>query len=348
MRHVHTSPCHRIAVLRLAWVGLLLTLTLAGGLALAADLPGAKDHPLLKRFAGSEIIAYDNKRFVEYDLQTSTFVEYDLTAKKREYASPALHLEGSLTRLWYESLGDTSSVELLRNYANELTNQGFDILYDSTKDAAAVKWNNYLAPFGNMDMQNTRSRYVFYAADKKGIKVLSAKKSQDMGDIYVSVTTVEWDKNDQVYKSKRGAYAAVDIIEVKAMTQNMVTVKAADMAKSITTSGRIALYGILFDFNKAEIKPESKATLEEIAKMLKAEPNLALHVVGHTDNVGSYEFNLGLSKKRAEAVVAALAAEYGISASRLTANGVASLAPVAVNSTEEGRAKNRRVELVPR
>jgi len=162
------------------------------------------------------------------------------------------------------------------------------------------------------------------------------------------VTTVEWDKDDQVYKSKRGAYAAVDIIEVKAMTQNMVTVKAAEMAKSITTSGRIALYGILFDFNKAEIKPESKATLEEIAKMLKAEPNLVLHVVGHTDNVGSYEFNLGLSKKRAEAVVAALVSEYGISASRLTANGVASLAPVAVNTSEEGRAKNRRVELVPR
>lgn len=71
-------------------------------------------------------------------------------------------------------------------------------------------------------------------------------------------------------------------------------------------------------------------------------------MVGHTDNVGSYEFNLGLSKKRAEAVVAALAAEYGISAGRLTANGVAGLAPVAVNTTEEGRAKDRRVELVPR
>ena len=82
--------------------------------------------------------------------------------------------------------------------------------------------------------------------------------------------------------------------------------------------------------------------------MLKAEPNLSLHVVGHTDNVGNYDFNLGLSKKRAEAVVAALVAEYSISANRLTAGGVANLAPVAVNTTEEGRAKNRRVELVPR
>lgn len=348
MRHLHTSPCHCTAVLRLAWARLLIIFALAGGSALAADVPGAKDHPLLKRFGGSEIIASDTKRFVEYDLQTSTFENFDLNAKKREFVSPPLHLEGSLTRLWYESQGDTSSVEMLRNYANELTAQGFDILYDSTKDAAAVKWNNYMVPFGSMEMKNLRSTYVFYAADKKGIKVLSAKKARDMGDIYVSVTTVEWDKDDQVYKAKRGAYAAVDIIEVKAMTQNMVTVKAEEMSKSITTVGRIALYGILFDFNKAEIKPESKTTLEEIAKMLKAEPNLVLHVVGHTDNVGSYEFNLGLSKKRAEAVVAALVSEYGISANRLTANGVASLAPVAVNTSEEGRAKNRRVELVPR
>lgn len=348
MRRLHTSSCRRPSVLRLAGAGLLLVFTLLSGSLQAADLPGAKDHPLLKRFGGAEIIAYDSKRFVEYDLQTSTFTNFDLAAKKREFVSPPLHLEGSLTRLWYESQGDTSSVEMLRNYANELTAQGFDILYDSTKDAAATTWNNYLAPFSSMEMKNLRSTYVFYAADKKGIKVLSAKKARDLGDVYVSVTAVEWDKDDQVYKAKRGAYAAVDIIEVKAMTQNMVTVKAEEMSKSITTSGRIALYGILFDFNKAEIKPASKTTLEEIAKMLKAEPTLALHVVGHTDNVGSYEFNLGLSKKRAEAVVAALAAEYGISASRLTANGVANLAPVAVNTTEEGRAKNRRVELVPR
>ena len=348
MRYLHTSIFHHFATLRLARVVLLLIFVFASSSTLAADVPGAKDHPLLKRFAGSEIIAYDTKRFVEYDLQTSTFENYNLEAKKREFVSPPLHLEGSLTRLWYESQGDTSSLEVLRNYANELTAQGFEILYDSSKDAAAVKWNNYLAPFSSMEMKNLRSTYVMYAADKKGLKVLSAKKARDIGDIYVSVIAVEWDKDDQVYKAKRGTYAAVDIIEVKAMTQNMVTVKAEEMSKSITTVGRIALYGILFDFNKAEIKPESKTTLEEIAKMLKAEPNLALHVVGHTDNVGSYDFNLGLSKKRAEAVVAALVAEYGISASRLTANGVASLAPVAVNTSEEGRAKNRRVELVPR
>lgn len=318
------------------------------GTAMAADLPGAKDHPLLKRFGGSDIVGYDTKRFVEYDLQTSTFTTYDLEAKKREYAIPPLKLEGALTRIWYEAAGDASGVELLRNYENELSAQGFEILYDSTKDSAATKWNNFLAFFSGMNIKTTRSHYVFYAADAKSIKVMSAKKQRPEGDVYVSLTTVEWGKDDATYKSKRGAYIAVDIIEVKPMTQNMVMVKADEMAKSIASSGRVALYGILFDFNKADIKPESKPALEEIAKLLKADTNLTLHVVGHTDNVGSYDANLTLSKRRAEAVVAALTSEHGISAARLTANGVANLAPVAVNSTDEGRAKNRRVELVPR
>jgi len=118
------------------------------------------------------------------------------------------------------------------------------------------------------------------------------------------------------------------------------------MANSIETTGRIALYGIYFDFNKADIKPESAPTLEQIAKLLKSMPDSRLLVVGHTDNVGGFEFNQNLSRQRAAAVVKALSTDYGIAASRLTPMGAAFIAPVATNRTEEGRAKNRRVELV--
>jgi len=314
----------------------------------AADLAGSKDHPLVKRFGGSEIVGYDTKRFIDYELQTSTFERYNLETKKREYATPPLKLEGSLTRIWYEAAGDASAVELIRNYENELTAQGFQTLYDSHKDTAATKRNNYLAHFSGMDIKTSRSYYIFYAADEKNAINLTAKKERPEGDIYVSLLAVQWGKDDQTYKAKHGAYIAVDIIEVKPMAQNMVTVKADEMAKSLASSGRVALYGIFFDTNKSDIKPESKPALEEITKLLKADAKLTLHVVGHTDNVGSYETNMSLSKRRADAVVAALTTEYGINAGRLTANGVANLAPVAVNTTEEGRAKNRRVELVPR
>ena len=197
-------------------------------------------------------------------------------------------------------------------------------------------------------IKTSRSYYVFYAADQQGIRGHQRQAGTARGDVYVYLTAVEWPKDDAIYKAKQGAYMAVDIIEVRPMVQNMVVVSADEMSKAIASAGRVALYGISFDINKADIKPESKPALEEIAKLLKKEPELKLHVVGHTDNVGGYEFNLGLSKRRAEAVVAALAQEYGIAANRLTPNGVAYLAPVAVNTTEEGRAKNRRVELVPR
>lgn len=312
-----------------------------------ADLPGAKDHPLLKRFGGSEIVGYEAKRFDECELQTSTFKRYNLETKRREFVEPALKVEGARMQIWYEAAGDASATELIRNYQNELTAQGFKILYDSKQDPAAVQWSNFLAPFGSMKLQTSRSTYVFYAADEKSIRVTSAKLERPEGDVFVHVTAIEWPKDDAVYKAKRGAYAAVDIVEVRPMIQNMVVVSADEMSKAITTSGRVALYGIFFDTNKADVKPESKPALEEIAKLLSQEPTLKVHVVGHTDSVGGYDHNLSLSRRRADAVVAALSKEYGIVASRLTPNGVAYLAPVAANTTEEGRAKNRRVELVP-
>mgnify|MGYP000098908154 CR=1 FL=1 len=77
---------------------------------------------------------------------------------------------------------------------------------------------------------------------------------------------------------------------------------AAEMQKSISSSGKVAIYGILFDFNKADIKPESAPTLAEMAALLKAEPNLKVLVVGHTDNVGGMEYNTRLSKGRARSV----------------------------------------------
>lgn len=314
---------------------------------LAADLPGSRDFPGLKRFAGSEIVGYAARNFDQIEMQTSTFTNYDVTAKRRIFAKPALQLEGRTTILWYESAGTTSAIELHRNYRNELQSQGFQILYDSSKDPAIKTWSNFLARFGHMEVQTNRSKYIFRAAEDRKAQVLTAKQARASGDLYMAVTAVEWLQDDSTYKSKRGAYACVELVEVKSMVQNMVTVNADQMAQSIANTGRVALYGIYFDTNKTELKPESQSTLVEISRLLKKQPGMKLHVVGHTDNVGTLAFNLDLSRRRADAVVAALMRAHGIAAGRLTANGVASLAPTAVNTTEEGRAKNRRVELVP-
>ena len=326
-----------------------LAFSLLGGLAVAQDMAGAKDHPAIKRFAGSSIVAYDVKQFDSVDIPTSSFTKFNLSTGKREFAAPPVVAEGRRTRIWYEAPGDTSSVEVFRNYAAELVAEGFTLLYDSTNDAKLGKWNGYLNAFTftKAPLATNRSQFVFTGASMGGIKTLSAKRERQGQVTYVHLVAVQWDKPNVTYRAQRGAYVALDVVDVGSLKQDMVSVSASDMSKAITSTGRIALYGILFDTAKADLKPESKPALDEIAKLLQSDSKLKLRVVGHTDNQGALESNITLSKRRAEAVTAALASSYGVAANRLAAFGVADLAPVASNSGEEGRAKNRRVELVP-
>jgi len=141
-----------------------------------------------------------------------------------------------------------------------------------------------------------------------------------------------------------GSYQ-VWIVEEAEMEQDII-VDASSMMSDINAQGRVALYGIYFDFNKSNVKPESDPTLKEISKLLSENPSLNLFVVGHTDNVGDFKYNMKLSEERADAVVKILVSKYNVNNSRLTPAGVGPLAPVTSNDTEEGRAQNRRVELI--
>jgi OOP family OmpA-OmpF porin len=135
------------------------------------------------------------------------------------------------------------------------------------------------------------------------------------------------------------------IVEKQEMEQAIVA-DAAAFSNDIRATGHAAVYGINFDTGKSVIKPESAQAIGEIAKLLKADPGLNIHVVGHTDNVGGVDSNIKLSQDRAEAVLQALVRDHGIAPGRLRSYGCGQFAPVASNDTEEGRAKNRRVELV--
>jgi outer membrane protein OmpA-like peptidoglycan-associated protein len=148
-----------------------------------------------------------------------------------------------------------------------------------------------------------------------------------------------------VYIDWDGKLYRLTIVEKGGMVQEVVA-DAKTMAQDISTAGKVAIYGIYFDFNKADVKPESDSTLKEIAKLLSQNPNLKLYVVGHTDNVGGFDYNMKLSQARAEAVVRVLTNQYKVNSNRLKSHGVGPLAPVTSNKTEQGRAKNRRVELV--
>lgn len=143
--------------------------------------------------------------------------------------------------------------------------------------------------------------------------------------------------------SNGGGYYTLTIVERGAMKQE---ISSSDMLQALEKDGRVALY-INFDTGKSAIKPESRPIVAEITKLLEENPDLTLRVEGHTDDVGDAVSNRTLSLTRAQAVVAALTAAK-IDASRLEAKGFGMTKPLADNKTDEGRAKNRRVELVKR
>jgi outer membrane protein OmpA-like peptidoglycan-associated protein len=132
----------------------------------------------------------------------------------------------------------------------------------------------------------------------------------------------------------------------KAPMQQHIVADAKALSNDIAATGHVAVEGIYFDTGKAALKPESTPALLEVAKMLKANASFKYWVVGHTDTDGRTDDNQRLAEARARAVVAVLVSTYGIPAARLEGYGVGPLAPVATNDTEDGKAKNRRVELV--
>jgi OOP family OmpA-OmpF porin len=147
-----------------------------------------------------------------------------------------------------------------------------------------------------------------------------------------------------IFIDNRGSYYGQTIVTEKEMQQE-VTANASSLSDEINRNGHVAVYGIHFDTGKATIQADSENILGELVKLLQQNLELKLRVEGHTDNAGNATANQALSEKRAQAVVAWLVA-HDISASRLMAKGLGQTTPVADNSTEDGRAKNRRVELV--
>jgi OmpA-OmpF porin, OOP family len=174
----------------------------------------------------------------------------------------------------------------------------------------------------------------------------TALKQAGMKIVYEeSAGTIVVNKADTWYwLQNSGSYYYQTLLTVKSMQQE-VTADASSIADELNKSGHMALYGIHFETAKATILPDSESVLGQVAKMLQQNPDIKVSVEGHTDNVGSATSNQTLSEKRAQAVVAWLTS-HGIEASRLSAKDWGSSKPVEDNTTENGRAKNRRVELV--
>ncbi len=218
---------------------------------------------------------------------------------------------------------------------NEYTFDDVGPKHESKKIEGEYHYLHYVVPPNTSQVQVVRNLRT--ALQKAGYS-----KVQDNGD---NVFTFQYGKT--WLKVSVGSWAdySLYIVTETQLTQDIVAT-AADLTNSLGTSGHVVVDGIFFDTGKADVKPESAPALEQVAKLMQQDPKLRIYVVGHTDNVGALAANVTLSQQRAAAVVKILTTQYHVGVERLQPYGAGPYMPRASNDSEDGRAQNRRVELV--
>lgn len=325
-------PSRVASVRALALLGALAVPLPASGQ--QADLAGAADHPLVGRYEGAVITAHESRAYDEIRLPV-TPLERGGRDNRGTWQG---EFSGRITSLRYEGPGGRSLLEVMRNHQAELEAKGFAIrLFCRGRDECA--------PGGSLP--------DFWAAGRAGIGLpttwgttiyLLAERQNAEATVTVAMLGVETKaRGDRPLMP----HLAVTVVEATPMETGRIAVLAADeMAETLARDGRIAVYGITFEFDSAEITAASADQIAELGRLLGDTPDLAVLIVGHTDGKGGFDYNLSLSQRRAQAVVDRLAAAHGIAAARMTPAGAGMVAPVASNRSEEGRARNRRVEIV--
>jgi len=281
----------------------------------------AKDSDLLPRYPGAEIYAHSK---VDTEMVT---IPVAINASDKT----ALTLTGDLIRHTY-TIENVSTLKVYENYKNALTKAGFTFISQCELDQCGEQ--DQVRKFGGK-LALSNDVYNWY---RKPYYLL-AKKSQGTGNSFVALFIGGYEDSVGVQQI---------VLMEKQVETGLVTVNADQLKQQIDAEGKALIYGIYFDTGKASIKPESKPTLDAIADLLKRNNELLLYVVGHTDDTGDGAANVSLSKQRADSVVTALVTNYKIAANRLQAQGVGPYAPASNNTSDAGKQKNRRVELVKR
>lgn len=293
------------------------------------DMSGSKDHPLVSRYPGSWITQYKSSEHDVYQLATGPVQKEKLPTKK---------IEGAVTGIVYSLPEKVSLYQVYENYLKALKGAGFVEVFSCRDNKCGQGFS--MALVDGMDREN-----YYYRAGANSTRALSrydywaGMLDRPAGPVYVALLVFD-------NYGGNSPFVSVDVVETKPLETGKVQIDVASLKKSIEREGKVALYGIYFDHNRAEINPKSDPTLTVIADYLRANAKVKVFVVGHTDNTGQYENNLTLSTSRANAVVTALTKKYNISQARLKGVGVGPVAPVTTNTTETGRAMNRRVEIV--
>jgi OOP family OmpA-OmpF porin len=319
------------------------------------DLPGANDHPLAGRYEGSFLLSQTTKAFDEIVLPSGP-AEGETWDQNKKFSASVL-AEGRVTRSLYVVPPGRSTLEIARNFRAALAGKGLEPVFECALESCGKSfrplkyaWDKEATQVVPEKLGNARRALVKAMFDgSQEVRYALYRRGGPAGETYVAVFVGAHQGGTfgDVSESLEGRTGVlVEAVEPRPMEQRITTVSSAEIGASLANEGRVSFYGIYFDFDKADIKPESDVQLAEMAKFLKSSPDLRVFVVGHTGNKGKADYNQSLSQRRADAVAKALATRHGADPKRIVARGLGSLAPLASNRTEEGQAKNRRVELV--
>lgn len=295
-----------------------------------------KDHQALSRYEGAEMVARQQQDYAPYVLALGNQEERDKEFRgKRWYFSDYIDLEGKLTRIQYRVPMKEGMYKVYKNYENALRNAGCRILFTTSEKESSYPFWNEDVYHPERGINPVRGEDFTVPFGREGFRFIAAKGNDQGNNIYFAIFI-------NIYRDH--VYITQDVIEEDPMESGLVTAKKIE--DNIELSGYVSIYGIHFDTGKWDIKKESEPALEEIASFLKKHQEKKYLIVGHTDNTGDFASNMTLSEKRAKAVMNALIHDYEVKARRLEAHGVGFLSPVTSNSTDEGKARNRRVEIV--
>ena len=310
------------------------------GFAIADDVEGIQEHPMIERYPGQDIRWQTIENYMPYEIAVGPVTGY---RKIDEW----IETQGRVTRTYYALEGEERTYsEVYLNYLEALKSQDFEILAEGItpdrkgRQVGSTSWIGVAYAANPITEQGPQNNLFAGTSSSGGAGSIVAQKDRASGTAYVVITV------EQHSASYIGAL--IDIIEVEAAETGLVVVDAEAIGSDMVEYGRVVLDGIVFDFDSATLLPESDEALANIASYLNANPDKQFYVVGHTDSVGTFSYNYGLSGDRARAVVEALKEQHGIAHERLEPYGVGPLVPVFSNAEEAGRDKNRRVELVER
>jgi OmpA-OmpF porin, OOP family len=307
----------------------LLMVILIAVLPLAA-FTQENDTGIISIYEGSKVIYDDQIGFEEFPQLVS-----DDSVKT---------FEGIIRRQWCQAPDERSPLEVIKNYEQAITRMGGELLFVTREPQSIEIDNKKIEKYFSLHRKDRglATNVISYHKFPKGMsEFLTARITSADKDYYLTIAS---GRGHSAARQADRTYFEIVTLEVESMDLGMVTMDA--LKEGIAAYGKAPVYNIHFETGSSEVRSESSEALKIISEFMKQTPSERFFVVGHTDNVGDYDMNQELSYARANAVVEKLIDEYGVDRKQIKPVGVGPVSPILSNSTEEGKTRNRRVEIV--